>query len=90
MQFTRWALTPKGVVICPGLPGCSEGFEALSPHLQSVSRRVELGEGVIQAIPMLSLVDIVCRLIKQDPTALLCEREDCPRCNTVRAGYAEL
>ncbi len=32
-QFVRWALTPKGVVTCPGFPGCSDGFEALSPQL---------------------------------------------------------
>jgi aminoglycoside 3-N-acetyltransferase len=88
MQFVRWALTSKGVVICPGFPGCSDGFEALAPHLDGVLRTAELGEGVIQAIPMVSLVDIVSSLIKKDLTALLCEREDCPRCNTVRAWAA--
>lgn len=90
MQFTRWALTSRGVVICPGFPGCADGFEALVPHLDGVLRTVELGEGVIQAIPMISLVDIVSTLIKKDPTALLCSREDCQRCNTVRATITEL
>ena len=26
-QFLRWALTPDGVLACPGFPGCSEGFQ---------------------------------------------------------------
>jgi aminoglycoside 3-N-acetyltransferase len=90
IQFTRWALTPRGVVICPGFPGCSDGFEAVSPLLEEVMCKVNLGEGKIQAVPIVSVVDVVCRLIKKDPTALLCEREDCPRCNTVRAAFTML
>ncbi len=29
-NFIRWALTPKGVVECPGFPGCSAGFQAIA------------------------------------------------------------
>ena len=88
-QFTRWALTPKGVVTCEGFPGCSDGFEAISPRLDGVVRRVEIGEGVIQAIPLVNLVDIVRAMLVEDPLALLCGREDCERCNALRASIAK-
>ncbi len=85
-QFVRWALTPKGVVTCPGFPGCSDGFNALSPHLTDSVRKIELGQAVIQALPLVKLVDTACTMLKDDPAALLCEREDCERCNAVRAS----
>jgi hypothetical protein len=47
-------------------------------------RKVKLDEAVVQAIPLGSLVDSVCDLLKDDPSALLCSREDCERCNAVR------
>ncbi len=86
-QFVRWALTQEGVVECPGFPGCSDGFEAVSPQLQDVIRTVEVGESVIQAIPLVHLVDTACAMIKDNPTALLCDRGDCERCNAVKAEY---
>ena len=89
-QYTRWALTPKGVVICPGFPGCSDGFQAVAPHLEGVVRVVAVGEAVVQAIPLVSLVDVVCTLIKNDFTALCCDREDCSRCNTVKSAATVL
>lgn len=85
-QFIRWALTPKGVIPCQRFPGCSEGFDVIAPHLDDVVRKVEVGETVIQAIPLVYLVDSVCSLLKDDPLALLCSREDCERCNAVRAS----
>ncbi len=89
-QFVRWALTTEGVVTCWGFPGCSDGFEAVSSRLEGVVSRVSLGKGLIQAVPLLSLMDAVCGLLKEDPLALLCERQDCPRCNAVRASAAHL
>ena len=88
MQFVRWALTPKGVVSCPRFPGCSEGFEALSLQLADDIHKVEVGDAVIQAIPLVKLVDTVCAMIKDDPSALLCEHVDCERCNAVRASIS--
>jgi aminoglycoside 3-N-acetyltransferase len=88
-QFIRWALTPKGVIACPGFPGCSDGFEAFSPQLGDAFRRVEVGEAVVQAIPLITLVDTVCTMIKDNPSALLCVREDCERCNEVRASVSD-
>lgn len=89
-QFIRWALTPKGVIPCPGFPGCSDGFEDITPHLDGVIRNVRVGEAAIQAIPLVNLMDTVCGMLKENPLALLCEREDCERCNAVRASVTEL
>lgn len=83
--FIRWALTPQGVLACPGFPGCSDGFQTLALHLEGVTRRVQAGPGQIQAIPLIDLADIAEMWIQADPLALLCDREDCERCQTVRA-----
>ena len=83
-QFVRWALTPNGVVACPGFPGCSSGFQSIVPKIEGVTRSVEVGEAQIQAIPLVDLTSIVVAWIEEDPQALLCERVDCERCNTVR------
>jgi aminoglycoside 3-N-acetyltransferase len=90
IQFVRWALTPTGIIPCPGFPGCSDGFEAVTPQLADVIRMVKLGDAVIQAMPMVNLVDAVGAMLKENPTALLCTREDCERCNTVRASVTFL
>jgi aminoglycoside 3-N-acetyltransferase len=87
-QFLRWALTVKGVISCQHFPGCSDGFEGITPRLEGVIRKVELGEAFIQAIPVVNLVDNVDEMLKEDPLALLCGREDCERCNAVRAYVA--
>lgn len=89
-QFTRWALTSRGIVACPGFPGCSNGFEAAAPGFEKVSRKVKLDGAVIQAIPLVSVVDTVSGMIKENPLALLCDQEDCHRCNTIRAAYSLL
>ena len=83
-QFVRWALVGDRVVECPNYPGDSSGFYAIEPYLTSDTRRVQLGEGVIRAISLQRLFDVVQELIRKDPLALLCEREDCERCNAVR------
>lgn len=83
-QFIRWALTPKGVVECPGFPGCSFGFQAIATRISDATRVVQIGSGVIQAVPLEHLIDTVRHWIEQDPLALLCEREDCERCSAIR------
>ena len=87
-SFIRWALTPKGVIPCQRFPGCSDGFEALTPRLEMFVRKVELGEALIQAIRLADLVDVVTGVLKENPLALLCGREDCERCDTVRTSIA--
>lgn len=85
-QFVRWALTPVGVVECPGMPGCSDGFAALGPRLEGVARRADLGESAVELVPMRDLLHVVVGWIRQDPRALLCDRPACPRCAAVRAA----
>ena len=83
-QFIRWALTPAGVVECPGFPGCSEGFEAIFPALQPWTRRVQIGTALVQAVPLVDLVRVVQELLSADPLALLCDRSYCERCQSLR------
>jgi aminoglycoside 3-N-acetyltransferase len=88
-NFVRWALTPNGVVECPGFPGCSNGFNAITPSLDQVIRRAQVGASLIQAIPIAALVETVLAMIQQDPFALLCEKPDCERCNAVRESLKQ-
>jgi len=87
-QFTRWALSPKGIIECLGFPGCSFGFQAVTTRLGDVTRIVQIGPGVVQAVPLENLLETVHSWIEEDPLALLCAREDCERCNAVRAAVA--
>ncbi len=82
--FVRWALTPKGVVECPGFPGCSAGFQAIAPDLERYTRRVKIGNATVQAVPLAMLFKAVITRIKKDPLALLCQQADCERCNQIR------
>jgi aminoglycoside 3-N-acetyltransferase len=84
-QFVRWALTPKGVKECPGFPGCSAGFQVIAPEMDKFSRQVLIGAARVQAMPLSMLFKVVISRIKKDPLALLCQQEDCERCNQVRA-----
>ena len=86
-QFIRWALTPQGVKECSGWPGCSAGFEQISPRLVESTRKVQIGHAKVRAIPLTDLVFAVKEAIAEDPLALLCERKDCERCNAVRREY---
>jgi len=83
-QFIRWAIMENRVVECPNFPGDSSGFEAIASYIQPDTRRVEMGEAFIQTVPLKRLLEAVQELIKIDPLALLCQREDCERCNAVR------
>jgi len=85
-QFIRWALVGDRVAECPGYPGDSMGFQAIEPYITSNTRRVNIGEAFIQAVPLQRIFEVVLELIKRDPLSLLCERTDCERCNAVR-GY---
>jgi aminoglycoside 3-N-acetyltransferase len=83
-QFVRWALTPKGVVECSGFPGCSAGFQAVSPEVEKFTRKVQIGGSLVQAVPLKMLFKVVIGQIKKDPLALLCQQEDCERCDQIR------
>lgn len=84
-QFIRWALTPRGVLECPGFPGCSDGFDALAPDLEPVTRKVRAGAALVQAVPLRELVVAVHARLAADPLALLCSQSFCMRCEATRA-----
>ncbi|CAG0996541.1 SPbeta prophage-derived aminoglycoside N(3')-acetyltransferase-like protein YokD [Anaerolineales bacterium] len=86
MQFIRWALLRDRVVECPGFPSDSEGFESIAPFVEKYTRRVEIGNAVLQAVHLRSLIRVVVDQLKENPFALLCTRPDCERCNAVRWG----
>jgi len=84
-QFIRWALLNDRVVECPNFPGDSSGFQVIDGYVKADTRRVDVGNACIQAVPLKRLFDEVVILVKKDPLALLCDREDCERCTAVRA-----
>jgi len=83
-QFVRWALTPDRIVECPGFPGDSAGFSAIAANLAHDTRTIQAGDTIVQAIPLVQLFLRVMDLVTENPLALLCQREDCERCNAVR------
>lgn len=83
-QFVRWAVMNNMIVECPNFPGDSTGFNAIASYIKPDTRRVDMGEAFIQAVPLQRLFQAVQELIKLDPLALLCHRTDCERCNAVR------
>jgi len=83
-QFIRWALTPNRIIECPGFPGDSAGFQAIADYLENEVDSVTIGEARVEALRLNRLIDKVKLLVKQDPLALLCQREGCARCNAIR------
>lgn len=83
-QFVRWALTPQGIWECPAMPGCPDGFDAVIPHITAFTRTAHVGDAVLQRLPLGDLLKRAEALLRADPLALLCAREDCERCNAVR------
>jgi aminoglycoside 3-N-acetyltransferase len=83
-QFIRWALTPQGVVECPGFPGCSRGFGEIEEKLAGVMQRGKVGAFTVLRIPLRDLLNIAAGWIRQDPQAMLCTNSDCPFCSAVR------
>jgi aminoglycoside 3-N-acetyltransferase len=83
-QFLRWALTPKGVLECPGFPGDSAGFQAIAADIEKFTRKVQIGAANVQAVPLAMIFKVVITRIKKDPLALLCQQADCERCGEIR------
>lgn len=87
-QFLRWALTRRGVIACPGFPGCSDGFQKLEPDIEKFVRHSPVGPSHIMAVPLVELIQVVSEVLESDPLALLCQRPACSRCDAVRASIA--
>lgn len=83
--FTRWALTPRGVVECPGFPGCSAGFQDIGPAMEKFTHQVQIGRALVQAMPMEALLEQVLTCLHKNPLTLLCASESCERCQQLRA-----
>ncbi len=83
-QFVRWALTRDRIVECPGFPGDSAGFNTIAPNLVHDTRTIQAGDAIVQTIPLVRLFLRVMDSITENPLALLCQREDCERCNAVK------
>lgn len=83
-QFTRWALTRKRVTECPGFPGCSLGFQAIAPVVESSIRRTQIGNALVQAVPLDIIFEAVAVMLNENPLALLCDRQDCERCLAIK------
>ncbi|MEZ0395132.1 MAG: AAC(3) family N-acetyltransferase [Anaerolineales bacterium] len=86
--FIRWALTPQGVVECPGFPGCSAGFQAIAPLVEKETRQMTLGAARVQALSLRLLFETVIACLRQNPLSLLCEQEDCERCLQIRRWFS--
>lgn len=82
--FLRWALTISGVVECPNMPGCTDGFQAIAPRLDGISRRDVLDGAPFELVPVRDLLNVASGWLREDPDALLCSREDCPYCSLLR------
>lgn len=83
-SFIRWAATPRRIVECFGFPGDSEGFQQIAQHLDGKTSVITIGNARVEAIFLPLLLETVQGVIKQNPLALLCQRDDCGRCNAVR------
>ena len=83
-MFTRWALMGEMVVTLENVPFCSDGFNAIKPLIDPFTKTAQVGNALIQAMPLQELVTTTRQLISADPTALLCSRTDCMSCNTTR------
>jgi aminoglycoside 3-N-acetyltransferase len=62
-QFIRWAMMDNRVVECPNYPGDSMGFQVIEGYLKFDTRRVEVGDGFIQAVPLRRLFNVVNDLL---------------------------
>ena len=88
-QYIRWALAENKVVECPGFPGCSAGFDEIEIDLAGIYKQTQIGNARTQAVPLIELIEKVGSLIRQEPTSLLCRRQDCARCISTRASPIE-
>jgi aminoglycoside 3-N-acetyltransferase len=82
-QFVRWALTANGIIECPGFPGDSSGFQAIEKDMQSHTKTLQIGNALVQAVPMRVLISVVLERLKKNPKDLLCTDLSCTRCNEI-------
>jgi hypothetical protein len=52
--------------------------------MEKFTRKVQIGDALVQAMPLKMLFKVVVTKIKKDPLALLCQQEECERCREIR------
>ncbi len=82
--FTRWALTSTAIIECVKFPGCSDGFNKAHELLEEITQTIQIGNAKVSGLPINTMVDKLVNHIVDHPLALLCDREECPRCDAVR------
>jgi len=67
-------------------PGCSHGFGKLEKHLRDrkLIKDGIIGNAQVQLIKTQDVIDTVVQILKDDPTALLCDNPKCIRCRSAR------
>jgi aminoglycoside 3-N-acetyltransferase len=79
-RFYRYAKAERGVWIeLPNISGCSDSFDAIEPKLIDVTREARIANCRARRVPVQTILTVVERLIRADPSALLCKGETC-RC----------
>lgn len=89
-MYTRWALMSDTIVACENFPFCSDGFNPIRVLMDPFTKKVQIGQALVQAMPLAELIETTRQLIEADPTALLCNRTDCMSCNTTRRLLIEI
>lgn len=83
-QFVRWALTQSGIVECPGFPGDSSGFQVIEKDMEPHTRKMQIGDALVRAMPMRMLIAVTVNRLQKNPKDLLCSNASCARCNEIR------
>ena len=84
--FIRWALTPGDVEELHNMPGCREGFRAISQYIAGSARTTMIGMARCEAMPIPEMLQTAERLIRQNPNFLLCNKPTCLFCSA-RRGF---
>lgn len=85
--FVRWIRYADGAVRAVREPGCSGGFDRLTPSVESLARRVMIGRCAAAAYPIRPLIDIAADRIRADPRITHCESSfGCARCEDAMLG----
>ena len=69
--------------------GCSFAFNALDFYLRKnrLIRDFQVGNALSTIMKGQDVIDATVRLLQDDPTVMLCTREECTRCNKSRAHW---
>lgn len=72
-------------------PGCSLNFNVVDAPLKKrgLVREGKIAEADCQLVPAKEVIEVVCEMLAQDMTALLCDIECCPFCPRAREVVRE-